>query len=117
VYEILEVAQHPHSVFWCALPPHHDPAGDAIAGIDFDPTVAQVVGERVNDQKAFYFLGVTASYLPDELLATLKSAADEVLGEIAAEDAHFDAVLRSQRAFQDPYREWRRLAYLPKDFQ
>ena len=65
----------------------------------------------------FEDLGVTASYLPDELLAVLKQAADEVLDETAAEDAHFDAVLASQRAFQETYREWRRLAYLPKDFQ
>lgn len=58
-------------------------------------------------------LGVTASTLPEDVLLTIKQAADEVLNEEAAQDADFRAVLESQRAFQQVHAEWRRLAYLP----
>ena len=66
---------------------------------------------------SFPEVGVTASYLPDDLLVTLKTASLEVLAEEAAKDADFNAVLESQRAFQDTYRQWYRLAYLPKELQ
>lgn len=62
-------------------------------------------------------IGVRAEYLPDELLRTLKQASDEVLHAEALQNADFKAVLDSQRAFDDTYRQWRRLAYLPKDFK
>lgn len=65
----------------------------------------------------FEDIGVTASYFSDELLQTLKEAAVAVLDEEAAKDADFNTVLESQRAFQKLNREWRRLAYLPKDFK
>lgn len=64
----------------------------------------------------FEEIGVTASHLPDDMLALLKRATDEVLDEEAAEDAAFAEVLASMRAYQATYREWRRLAYLSKDF-
>ena len=65
----------------------------------------------------FADIGVTANYLSDELLQTLKTAAQHVLDEEAAKDADFKAVLDSQRAFQALNSQWRRLAYLPKDFK
>ena len=61
-------------------------------------------------------LGVSASYFPEEVLRVLESAAQEVLDEEAAADADFKAVLDSQRAYKAVYGQWRRLAYLPKDF-
>ena len=61
-------------------------------------------------------LGVSANYLPEDLLRTLQQAATEVLDEEAAADADCKAVLDSQRHYQAVYHEWRRLAYLPKDF-
>ena len=66
---------------------------------------------------SFEDIGVTASYMSDDLLQTLKEASIEVLDEEAAKDAHFKTVLDSQRAFQKLNRQWRRLAYLPTDFQ
>ena len=66
---------------------------------------------------SFEDIGVTASYMSDDLLQTLKEAAIAVLDEEAAKDADFNTVLESQRAFQALNREWRRLAYLPKDFK
>ena len=64
----------------------------------------------------FLEIGVSAGYFPEEVLRTLQSATREVLDEEAAADADFKAVLDSQRAYQAVYGEWRRLAYLPKDF-
>lgn len=61
-------------------------------------------------------LGVSASYFPEDVLRVLQSAAEEVLDEEAAADADFKAVLDSQRTYKAVYGEWRRLAYLPKDF-
>ena len=66
---------------------------------------------------SFEDIGVTASYMSDDLLQTLKEAAIAVLDEEAAKDADFNTVLLSQRAFQALNREWRRLAYLPTDFK
>lgn len=65
----------------------------------------------------FSDIGVSAEYLPQDLLQTLKQASDEVLQAEALRNADFKAVLDSQRAFEATYREWRRLAYLPKDFK
>ena len=62
-------------------------------------------------------IGVTASVLPDDLLEELKAAATEVLAEEAAKDTDFATVLQSQRDFQETYRHWYRLAYLPKDLE
>ncbi len=50
------------------------------------------------------------------MLRVLQAASEEVLDEEAENDADFKRVLTSQRKFQATYREWSRLAYLPKDF-
>ena len=60
--------------------------------------------------------GVTAQLLPDDMLAALARAVDEVLEEEAAADEDFASVLASQRAFHDMYRKWYRLAYVSRDF-
>ena len=60
--------------------------------------------------------GVTAQLLPDDMLAALARAVDEVLEEEAAADEDFARVLASQRAFHDMYRKWYRLAYISRDF-
>ena len=64
----------------------------------------------------FKDIGVTASYLPEDLLRKLQDINTNVLNEEAAKDPAFRKVLESQRKFRETYREWRRLAYLPKDF-
>lgn len=58
--------------------------------------------------------GVSARALPDDLLARLRAAANEVLDEEAERDADFATILVSQREFQEVYGEWRRLAYPPR---
>ncbi len=65
--------------------------------------------------REFRATGVKPGLLPDDLLAVIKEAADEVLEEEAAKDVYFKRVLESQRAFQADYNEWRRLAYPVKD--
>jgi len=60
--------------------------------------------------------GVTVTRLPDDLLRTLQSQADQVMAEEAERDAAFKRVWESQQAFRDQYDPWKRLAYLPRDF-
>lgn len=60
--------------------------------------------------------GVTAVQLPNDVLAALKEATDEVLDREAANDADFKRILNSMRAFQAEHADWKRLGYLPRDF-
>ncbi len=59
--------------------------------------------------------GVTAQKLPPEILAELKRITEEVLAEESANDADFKRVYESQQAFQEQYRIWEDLGYLPAD--
>ena len=59
--------------------------------------------------------GVTARYLPMEILRELKSVTMQLLDEEAENDADFATILASQRAFEADYVLWKRLAYLPRD--
>ena len=63
----------------------------------------------------FPSIGVTANVLPDDLLALLRSTTKVVLDEEAAKDVDFAEVLQSQRAFQQTYAVWRKLAYPSKE--
>lgn len=96
-------------------------ADRALLDVTCAGSVAQSLGLTESLQgpvvAGFEDIGVTANYLSDELLKLLKRETDAVLDEEAANDADFRAVLQSQRTFQETYREWRRLAYLPKDFK
>ncbi|WP_424981565.1 TRAP transporter substrate-binding protein [Maritalea sp. S77] len=60
--------------------------------------------------------GVTAHKLPMPLLRELQAITNEVLEEEATKDAHFKAIYESQEAFSEEYRNWKSLAYLPRDF-
>lgn len=60
--------------------------------------------------------GVHTRQLPEDLLRRLREVSEEVLAEEAAANAEFAAVLESQQAFREVYAEWKRLAYLPRDF-
>lgn len=60
--------------------------------------------------------GVTARRLPLPLLEELAAVTEAVLDEEAANDADFREILKSQRKFRAEYAQWKRLAYLPRDF-
>ncbi|WP_299344478.1 TRAP transporter substrate-binding protein [uncultured Maritalea sp.] len=60
--------------------------------------------------------GVTANTLPEELLRELQVITQEVLEEEAANDEHFKTIYESQEAFSADYKNWKSLAYLPRDF-
>jgi TRAP-type mannitol/chloroaromatic compound transport system substrate-binding protein len=66
--------------------------------------------------KGLAALGVTARYLPMDILRELQHLTETVLDEEAAADENFAAILESQRAFSAEYLHWKRLAYLPRDF-
>lgn len=60
--------------------------------------------------------GVTAKSLPENLLRELQKVAHEVLEEEASKDAAFKKIYESQEAFSKAYKNWKELAYLPRDF-
>ena len=66
--------------------------------------------------RGFPEIGVTAQYLPLEILEELQQVAAQVLAEEAANDADFARVYDSQREFMLNYQAWKRLGYLPRDF-
>lgn len=61
--------------------------------------------------------GVTARTLNNKLLADLKGLTNEVMQEQSANDADFKRVYESQQAFMLEYKSWKKLAYLPRDFE
>jgi TRAP-type mannitol/chloroaromatic compound transport system substrate-binding protein len=66
--------------------------------------------------QGFAQIGVSAEILPEALLRELNRVSDQILEEEAAKDADFAEILASQRAFREQYAEWKRRAYLPRDF-
>ncbi len=64
----------------------------------------------------FKDLGVHAEILPEDILRELQRVSDEVLANEAAGDADFARVLASQQAFRSTYQEWKKRAYLPRNF-
>ncbi len=60
--------------------------------------------------------GVTARTLPREMLTQLKTLTDDVMQEQASKDIDFKRIYESQQAFMKEYKSWKKLAYLPRDF-
>ena len=60
--------------------------------------------------------GVTANYLPEDVLRELNRLSDEVMAEESANDADFKRIYESQQAFRADYAHWKKFAYLPRDF-
>ena len=60
--------------------------------------------------------GVTARKLNPELLKDLKAITDKVMTEQAEKDEDFAKIYASQQQFMEEYKNWKRLAYLPRDF-
>ena len=60
--------------------------------------------------------GVQARVLPEPVLRELQRVTNEVLDEIAGQDAMFKRVLTSQRAFMAHHATWHGMGYLPRTF-
>ncbi|WP_439859965.1 TRAP transporter substrate-binding protein [Pseudomonas sp. MBLB4136] len=60
--------------------------------------------------------GVKAQVLPEPVLRELQRVTNEVLDEIAGQDAMFKRVLTSQREFMKHHATWHRMGYLPRDY-
>ena len=60
--------------------------------------------------------GVTPIVLPEPILRQLNEVADEVMAEEAANDEDFRIIHLSQVEFRKQYAQWKRFAYLPRDF-
>jgi TRAP-type mannitol/chloroaromatic compound transport system substrate-binding protein len=61
--------------------------------------------------------GVTPIKFDLELLKELQTISTAVLQEEAEKDADFAEIWASQKAFMADYRNWKELAYLPRDFE
>lgn len=61
--------------------------------------------------------GVHVMSLPDDVLHELARISQEVLEEQAQLNADFGRVLDSQRTFSDDYQGWKRVGFLPRDFE
>ena len=60
--------------------------------------------------------GVQARVLPEPVLRELQRVTNEVLDEIATQDAMFKRVLTSQRTFMAHHATWHGMGYLPRTF-
>ena len=65
---------------------------------------------------AFPEKGVTANYLPTDVLRELQRLSEQVMATEAANDSDFHTIYESQKQFKATYAHWKRLAYLPRDF-
>ncbi|MGB0732283.1 MAG: TRAP transporter substrate-binding protein [Pontibacterium sp.] len=76
-------------------------------------------GEALQGQviASFPEKGVEAKTVNRELLSDLKALTHEVMTEVAAKDADFKTIYESQQNFMTDYNRWKRLAYLPRDFE
>ncbi len=101
---------------WNALPA----ADQALLRQGCEATVMRNLAASEGRQGAviegFEAIGVTARYLPMDILKELQRISIEVMDEEAAKDPSFAEILDSQRRFSAQYAHWKRLAYLPRDF-
>ena len=61
--------------------------------------------------------GVTAGVLARDVLEELRRVTNKVLEDAANDDVDFAEILASQRTFRRDYKHWKRVAYLPRDFE
>lgn len=60
--------------------------------------------------------GVKLQSLPEKTLRELEKISEEVMGGLAAKDAHFKKVYESQREFEKTNKVWKGKAYLPRSW-
>lgn len=84
-----------------------------MAGVTYSLSKSEALQGAV--LKRYKDAGISTIKLSPQILASLKTATEEVLNEEAAKDALFKKVLDSQKAFEATYRPWQALAYLPAD--
>ncbi|MEO1677980.1 MAG: TRAP transporter substrate-binding protein [Pseudomonadota bacterium] len=75
-------------------------------------TLGFAAGAQADVLEEFRSKGVTVARFPDSVLEALRTAADEVYAERAAEDGMFARVIESYRAFGESYQEYQALSAL-----
>ncbi|MEL6205317.1 MAG: TRAP transporter substrate-binding protein [Pseudomonadota bacterium] len=75
-------------------------------------TLGFAAGAQADVLEEFRSKGVTVARFPDSVLEALRTAADEVYAERAAEDEMFARVIESYRAFGESYQEYQALSAL-----
>lgn len=98
---------------WVALTPPEQTLVETacMAGVTYSLSKAESLQGAVLKRNAD--AGVTSVTLSPQILASLRTATEEVLDEEAGKDALFKKVRESQRTFDAIYRPWQALAYLP----
>jgi TRAP-type mannitol/chloroaromatic compound transport system substrate-binding protein len=97
---------------WDALSDTQRAQIEVVCGDNFREGLAE--GEAIQG-KALATLkekGVIIHRWPPEILDTLSGAWDEVVSELAAEDANFKRTWESLQAFRAEYAIWKELGYL-----
>ncbi len=98
---------------WDSLAPHQRAAIETACGATVLYELAR--GSVQADALAFFESeGVTIHTWPPDVLAALRSATEELLAEMSAEDEDFARALGSLRAFQAQEEPWSSIAYPPK---
>ena len=100
-----------HKPTWDALAPHQQAAIETACGATAMWEMARGLSVQADALAFFEAEGVTIHEWPDEVLAAMRTATDELLAEMSAEDADFARALASLRAFQASQEPWSSIAY------
>jgi len=103
-----------HKPTWDALAPHQKAAIETACGATAMWEMARGLSVQADALAFFESEGVTIHEWPDAVLAAMRTATDELLAEMSAEDADFARALESLRAFQESQKPWSSIAY-PSD--
>ena len=101
---------------WQELSPQHQSILETACTAGVTRNLAKAEAVQGPIIAGFADKGVTANYLPEDVLRELNRLSDEVMSEEAANDEDFARIYASQQAFQANYAHWKKFAYLPRDF-
>ena len=101
---------------WNRLSNQHRSAIDTACSAGVTRNLAKAEAVQGAIVRNFASKGVTATYLPLDILRELERVSSQVLQEEASKDPDFARVLASQTEFRETYSHWKNVAYLPRDF-
>src|SRR5690606_10016086 len=96
---------------WAALSDRQRAVIEAACGDTLSWTAGEAVAQQIGALKAFRAEGVEVRDWPDEILAALEQAWEEVIAEEAAGDPLLAAAWDSYLRFRGGYADWQARAY------
>ena len=97
---------------WNGISPLRQVQVETVCGDNFRHSIAEGETIQIAALEELQRKGVTIHTWPDAMLATFRTAWEEVVAEEAAADADFARVWESLTTFRERYRLWRDLGYL-----